>query len=167
MLKARVRVEDDLKAGCSAQSESAHPRGALAPAPAPEPRNTRRLGGLPACAGAGAARAGRRTEQDPRRRAGRRRQTGPGSGRTVARNATPRHSRGAAGGCQCLGSSPPPAARSAATLGQIPGYMVVVARRLRITPGSLRVYRPLNSAPGSLELSGNERKCSQWHSTRT
>jgi hypothetical protein len=48
-------------------------------------------------------------------------------------------------------------------LGQIPGYMLVVARRLRITPGSLRVYRPLNSARGSLEPSGNERKCSQWH----
>ena len=48
-------------------------------------------------------------------------------------------------------------------LGQIPGYMVVAARRLRITPESLRMHRPLNSAPGSLELSGNEGKCSQWH----
>ncbi len=79
---------------------------------APEPRNTRRLGW---CRRAGAARpgAGRRTEQDPRRRAGRRRQTGPGNGRTMPRTATSRPSRGAAGGCR--GSSPPPAASSAAT----------------------------------------------------
>ena len=48
-------------------------------------------------------------------------------------------------------------------LGQIPGYMRVAARRLRIKPESLRMHRPLNSAPGSLELSGNEGKCSQWH----
>ncbi len=52
-------------------------------------------------------------------------------------------------------------------LGQILGYMLVVlvARRFRTTgtPESPRVHRRLNSAPGLLELSGNEGKCSQWH----
>ena len=107
----------------------------------------------------------RRTEQDPRRRAGRRRQTGPGNGRTMTRNATSRPSRGpgAAGGCHGSLASPPRQLPVRRRLGQIPGYMLVVARRLRITPESPRVHRPLNSAPGSLELSGNEGKCSQWH----
>ena len=58
---------------------------------------------------------------------------------------------------------PPASCQFGGELGQIPGYMVVVARRLRITPESLRMHRPLNRAPGSLELSGNERRCSQWH----